>query len=246
MKEFFSYYPETGGFSMYGAAHLAWLAALACFVALYAAAYKNAGERRRSAMRLAIAIPIFAAEIIKDILACAGGWPSWDLLPLHLCGFSIMLICFHAIKPTAFSGECLYALSLPGALAALLFPNWTRQPLLNFFCIHSFWVHGMLIAFPAMLVAAGEIRPAFRGLWRPALFVAATAFPVYFVNKALDTNFYFINAASEGSPLVFLQEKMGNPGYLAGYAALLGCVWAVLYAPFALWGLIGRRRAEEA
>jgi len=34
-------------------------------------------------------------------------------------------------------------------------------------------------------------------------------------------NYMFVNWPSAGSPLVWLADRMGNPGYLIGYAALV-------------------------
>jgi hypothetical integral membrane protein (TIGR02206 family) len=159
-------------------------------------------------------------------------------LPLHLCGLSIFIEQIHALKPNKTTGELLYSLGIPGAAAALLFCNWTMYPPTNYNCIQSFVIHGLHIGFPAMLICAGELKPSVGNIWRPALFLLAVVPPIYFLNKTLDTNFFFVNAGSEGSPLEILIQLMGNPGFIAGFAGLLLLVWLLMYLPF----IIRRKR----
>ena len=52
----------------------------------------------------------------------------------------------------------------PGALAALLFCNWTCYPFWNFMNIHSFVFHGWIVCYFVMRYRGGEIRPHYRGL----------------------------------------------------------------------------------
>jgi uncharacterized membrane protein YwaF len=105
-------------------------------------------------------------------------------------------------------------------------------PPLNYQCIQSFVIHGFHIAFPAMLIYAGDLKPSIRSIWRPALFLVIIVPPIYFLNKAIGTNFFFVNAGSEGSPLEILIDIMGNPGFLVGFAGLLLVVWFIIYLPF--------------
>jgi uncharacterized membrane protein YwaF len=107
-------------------------------------------------------------------------------------------------------------------------------PINNFFPINSFVIHGLHAAFIISLLATGEIKPAVKNLWRPALFLAIILPIVYFINLKLGTNFYFLNAGSEGSPLEVLVNLMGVPWFLFGFAGILLVVWALMYAPLVL------------
>ena len=49
----------------------------------------------------------------------------------------------------------------------------------------------------------------------------AVVIPIYWFDKRYDVNYMFVNWPSAGSPLVWLADRMGNPGYLIGYAALV-------------------------
>ena len=140
----------------------------------------------------------------------------------------------HVTRPNKFTGEILYALGLPGAIAAMIFPNWTMAPITNFYVLQSFVIHAFHIAFVVMLLFTGNIRPSLRGLWRPALFLAIVLPPIYAVNAIAGTNFFFINAGSAGSPLDVLINIFGNPGFLIPYAGILGLVWGFMYLPWVI------------
>jgi uncharacterized membrane protein YwaF len=56
--------------------------------------------------------------------------------------------------------------------------------------------------------------------------------PIYFFNHAYNTNFFFLNEAAADSPLSFLQNLLGNPGYIAGFALLVFAVWTLMYIPW--------------
>lgn len=43
-------------------------------------------------------------------------------------------------------------------------------------------------------------------------------------DKCFDCNYYFINWPVPNSPLAWLAERMGNPGYLLGFAGLAAAV----------------------
>ena len=70
--------------------------------------------------------------------------------------------------------------------------------------------------------------------------VALLIGPLFAFNSHFDTNFLFLNEASEGSPLVpiwnLLGTKYGYPGYFAGGAVLVLTVFHGLYLFYSLLG----------
>ena len=237
MAKYFQFLEDTGipgsGFQLYGRGHILFLIGIAAGVFILTVLYYNATDRGRLLLLRVTAAVITVSEAIRQVsfFIMLPAYPI-SQLPLQLCGLSIFIEIIHAIKPNRTTGEILYSLGLPGALAALLFPNWTMDPLWSYQAIQSFVVHGLHIAFVTMPLAASDIRPDVKNLWRPALFLLVIVPPVYFLNIRLNTNFFFVNAGSGGSPLDILIRMMGNPGFLIGYLGILIVVWLVLYLPF--------------
>ena len=124
--------PEGVGFTTFGATHIIWLCAF--IVIGFALVYVHKRfPAKREIIRKTLGWLIIAEEIVKDIVAICVNDFGIGHLPFHLCGISIVLIAFDVFKPTSAVRNFLYYIGVPGALLALLFPNWTVLPCLNFF-----------------------------------------------------------------------------------------------------------------
>ena len=231
---------EGFGFSLFGARHLVTLALYIGFAALSCKLYKAADEKKRAQLRGLFAVLLLADEAFKQIGLQIGGNFSWDYLPLHLCSINIFLIALHAWRRPKLLDTFLYFVCLPAACAALLFPTWTPLPPLNFMVIHSFTVHFLLALYPLALTLCGDMDPQPRAFPRCFALLAAMAVPIWFFDRAFDTNFMFLMRAGEGNPLK-LFERFGS--HLLGYPVLLAAVFAVMYL---LLRVLRRRTAVPA
>lgn len=184
-------------------------------------------------MFLLIIALAFTFEIIRQLSFPLVHGRYWiEYLPFHICGLALFIEAFHGFKPTKFTGEILYALVLPGATAAILFPDRTMYPIWHFYPLQSFIMHTFHITLASIIVASGNVRPNPRNLWYPILFLAVVLPPVYLFNRINGTNFFFLNAGSEGSPLEVLITIFGNPGFLLPYGGILALVWLFMYLPW--------------
>ena len=178
-------------------------------------------------MRIVLGSVVFLMETVKNIVAAAIGDFGIGHLPFHLCGISVLLITFDTIKPTKIVRYFLYYLGIPGALLALLFPNWTVLPCFNFFNIHSFTIHIMLTLYPVVLVAGGEFLPDIKAMFKCILLLICLAIPIYFINLLCDTNFMFLMEPETGNPLGLFEKFLGS--HLWGFPILLPIVMFIMY-----------------
>lgn len=232
-----SYWLETSetiekgvGFQHFDATHLAWLAVFVLFSALVSLLYRRADAARRVVIRRVMAACIVADELFKMAALWIGGNFDVSYLPLHLCSINIFLVAFHASKPNATLDNFLYAICIPGALLALLFPTWTRLPVQNFMHLHSFTVHILLAAYPIMLTIGGDIQPRARFIPRVVGLLLLLASVALVFNLMFDTNFMFLMSASKGNPLYWFKRNLGS--HLWGFPILLPLVLLAMYAPF--------------
>jgi len=218
------------GFPLFGVIHLSWLLVIsvACVLTVYF--YRRMQTSRQKKFLIVIALLLLVIEIVKIFLLIITEKFEWDYLPLHLCSINIFVILSHSIKPTKFTAEFLYAVCLPGAAAALLFPGWPTLPLLNFLHIHSFIAHTLLLLYPLLLLGGG-FKPDYRQLPKCLLLLITLSPILYALNKILVTNFMFLNHPGTDNPLALFEEWLGNPGYIVGFFVLLAIVWAFLYIP---------------
>ena len=130
--------PEGLGFSTFDLTHLAWLLVAIIAIVLAYIFDKKQNNRGQRIMLTVLGLYIFFQEMLKNVVVAAVGEFSWGYLPFHLCGINILLIAFDVIKQTKIVRTFLYYIGIPGAALALIFPNWTSQPVWNFFHLHSF------------------------------------------------------------------------------------------------------------
>ena len=233
-------------FRLWSPTHLGWLAASAVFLAVLLSLYRRAGETNRRRTLLALTALLWADELAKHAFLLYLGEEDVDYLPLHLCSIGLFVCLAYAVRPGPWSGELLYAVSLPGAAIALLFPGWSSLPPQSFLTIHSFTFHLLLAAIPLCLLVSGEVKPSARRLWFCALFLLVTAIPIWFIDRRWGTNFYFLTYPGTGNPLVWFEDRFGNPGYQIGLPICTGILWAAMYGIPALCRLIrqGKRKTR--
>lgn len=221
--------PDGVGFSTFGATHLLWLAGiiLVCISAMLI--YRRLGEHGRKIMIKTLGGLIIANEISKNIALIILGEFSFGYLPFHLCGINILLIAFDMIKPTKIVRNFLYYFCIAGASLALLFPNWTALPCMNFFNLHSFSIHALLLMYPLLLVASGELKPDLKTMPKCIGLLILIAIPIYFMNLMWDTNFMFLMDPETGNPLEMFEKLLGS--HLWGFPILLPVVMGIMYLP---------------
>ena len=233
--------PKEYLWSMYDRVHITWLVIIAAVCIISCLLFKKADAKKQDKVLKGLALYIAFQEILKDLLHWYAGTLEMELLPLHICGISIFFTLWYAFKPGALNGAYIYGVSLPGALAALIFADWTNYPWWHFSALNSFTIHAELVVFAMMVLTSGRLKPDIRQISKMAIIMYALGIPIYFLNKRWDTNFMFINTPSPGSPLVPLYGVFGE-GYVVAAAVLLVVFWAILFLP---WYLIGKHRVSS-
>ena len=235
--------PAGVGFTTFGATHLLWLLGFAITLAAAIVLYRKLDTKGKNTMRIILGATVFLMETAKNIVAAAIGDFGAGHLPFHLCGISVLLITFDVFKPTKIVRYFLYYLGIPGALLALLFPNWTVLPCFNFFNIHSFTIHIMLTIYPVALVAGGEFLPDIKAMFKCILLLICLAIPIYFINLLCDTTFMFLMDPETGNPLELFEKILGS--HLWGFPILLPIVMFIMYLPIFIARKLKKKKAEE-
>lgn len=230
--------PKGFGFSHFDMTHLAWLLFAMVVVICSCYHYKRLSMVGRSHWKKCIAILLIADELFKQACLIIGGRFTLGYLPLHLCNINIILIAVHAFKPSKTIGNFLYTVCLPGTVAALLFPNWTKMPVMNFLHLHSFTLHILLAVYPAVLTFCGEIKPRVKDIPRCLGLLLSMAAVIYVINVLLDENFFYLMEAPKGNPLYWFQQHWGD--HRLAFPVLIGAVVAVMYIPIELWEAMHR------
>ena len=236
---------KTGvGFFHYDVTHILWLAFWVLLTVCCCFFYRRLNGKKKDIMRWVMIGLVLADEIWKMIWLFALDLYIPKYLPLHLCSINIFLIVFFAIKPTKVVGNFLYCICIPAAAAAILFPTWTNLPFLNFMHLHSFTVHILLFAVPLMLTVGGDIYPDIKTLPKCLLLLLGLGLVAKGANILFDTNFMFLESASEGNPLYLFEQAFGN--HLIGIPILATAILAVMYVPLIIWRALRKKRVSLA
>ena len=225
--------PKGVGFAHFSTGHMIWVAVSVIVTVLCCLHYRRLSPRGRDVWRKAVAVLLIADELLKQIPLWTCGTFILEYLPFHLCSINIFFIVFHVIKPNKTVGNFLYAICIPGAIAALLFPSWNKLPVMNFMYIHSFTLHILLIVYPAALVAGGDIKPRLKDLPKAMAMLLFMAVALYFFNNAFDTNFFFLRTVGKSNPLYWFKANWGN--HLLGLPPIIAAVIVVMYTPIELY-----------
>lgn len=226
------------GFALFGTYHLAWLAAFVLFALWGSLFYRKLTQPNRRIMRRVLATAIVADELLKMAVLFIGGNYTPDYLPLHLCSINIFLIAWHAVHPNKMLDNFLYIVCVPGAISALLTPNWASLPPDCLMHIHSFTVHILLASYPIILLAGKDIRPDPRQLPKCLALLGGLALVAVGANLLFDTNFMFFMEAPAGTPLVWFEQVCGS--HLIGFPVIIAILLPVMYSP-SLFRLLTKR-----
>jgi len=225
--------PAGNGFALFHGQHVAILLLIGGVLACGVWRYRK--SMHRNAWRWGIVMTLCLLEVLKQVVLLTTHQFGKQYLPFDLCGISILFCLLEIWKPCAYFGELLYSLSLPGTLLALFFPNWNRLPLWNFFCIHSFLFHTLLLLLPVLLLADGMLQPNWKRLPLSFLTLAGCSVVVAWLNRLWGTNFFFLSQPSKGSPLVWFADWFGASLYWIGFPILIVIIWVLLYVPIEIF-----------
>ena len=234
--------PSGVGFATFDITHLLWLLFSLSAIVIATIIYRKSNTKNRNIMRIVLGIVIVLNEIIKNIVAFAIGDFGIGHFPFHLCGINILLIAFDLIKQTKIVRNFLYYIGIPGATLALLFPNWTALPCMNFFHIHSFTIHALLVMYPVILVTRGDIKPTIKDMPKCVALLIGMAIPIYFINLIFDTNFMFLMNPETGNPLGLFEKYLGS--HLFGFPILLPIVMFIMYMPDFIMNKISAKKTS--
>jgi hypothetical integral membrane protein (TIGR02206 family) len=221
--------PEGMGFQAFGLTHILWLLGGALFCVAACLFYRKLSAQKQKIALRVLGAYIFLQEMVKNLVLILQGEFGWGYLPFHLCGINILLITFDIIKQTKTVRGFLYYFAIPGAMLALLFPNWTETPVWNFFHIHSFTIHILLVLYPLLLVTTNQVPTDLKTAIKGVLLLIALAIPVYGLNLLWDTNFMFLMEPDSGNPLELFEKLLGS--HLWGFPILLPIVVLIMHLP---------------
>ena len=181
LKYFFTYetqIPDGIGFKLFGMWHI--LCLLFCLVVTAVAIYmyRKAEDQKKRKVEKIIALSLVGWMILRAIYIAVIGENFLYELPFHLCSMTGILCGIHCFTKWKWLGQVLYALCLPGAILALLFPNWNAYPLIHFISLEAILFHLGIVVYVTCLLTSHEIVPQVKKMWQGISYYGL-GFPLY-------------------------------------------------------------------
>ena len=243
MKHFWTHkdnIPEGMGYGQFSFQHLIWLLMTAALTTGFVFVYLNADAERRIILLRSVSVTLMVIEVLKMIIIAFSDVKFSDYLPLELCSFAAYFIVVDSfwIGNDVFP-EMLLTMFLPGAIMAVLFPTTSTLPAVNFYTIHQFVYHGLIIAYIIARFVNGEIPLSYPGVWKSILQVIILAVVIFLIDTKFDKNFMFLRD-TYGNPMLEIIWKItgGGIAYTGGLVCFCIIMIHVFYAFFKLISII--------
>lgn len=226
------------GFTLYDRGHLAWLLFIACTGAAVLFAGRKGGRLREN-LKTGAVLTALAAQLLEGGSRMLAGTYGIDTLPVHVCAlacYGSVLHRFASLKggPWPYLAQIFYYPMLPGAICALISPDWTMYDILSPVSIGGFLVHGAIAVYIFLCMEDGSIRPDIRYAWAPVLFIILYAAAVLPFDLHFSMNYGFLLVPVPGSPLMLIAGLFGTgkrylAGYFSGYVFLMLILYGAAY-----------------
>lgn len=183
---------------------------------------------------LAMLASVLATEVI---LSLQGRFA--EAIPLHLCSIASGVALLVALGARGTALDFLWYLGMPGAALALLFPAPAISRWQALFDASYVATHALILLIPALAMLRGDWPRRGRAL-RMMLLLQIVALAAHTVNRALGTDFLFLEAPPLGTPL----EGVFSWGRAAYLLALEGIMFALTGLMQALREHVGPREND--
>lgn len=176
----------------------------------------RANENKRRILNIlfvCLLIAVRGSRYIMDV--CVGRFDIFDLFSLQICHIDLILLIICLIKPNKALFHFVLLIGIPMGLAVALMPG-SIHPAPGLPRAILFIMSHMLLVVGAIYIAIVEkmeVSPKYvfsiLGIGNVMILL------VYFINKALGTNFLYVMYAPEGTVIAKLDAIFGWPGYVA-------------------------------
>ena len=214
--------------------HIVMLISIAVIITAGLLIARKVSDRKAMYAARLLSVVVLLGEIIQDILLISEGGNLIDFLPLHLCNLGIFVnlaASFSRGRIQSFFAEIGIVLLMPGAVGALLFPDWNYRPFWSYLPLLCFFTHSLLV----FILVRKKAHISFRHFWYSYMFLLIVVPPVYLLNQHAGVNYMFLMFPPESSPLEWICNFTGEELYLCG---LLVLITAILLFEYVVYGAI--------
>ena len=232
-------------FSHFGQEHIITLAVILLLIAVGLIISSKLSEKNAQILIRILSVTVLLGEALQDILLVRDGGNIMEFLPLHLCNLGIFVnlaASFTKGRVSSFFMEISVILIMPGAIGALLFPDWNYRPFWSYLPILCFLTHALLVFIPLFFLVRKKARITFRHFFYPYLFLLIVTPPIYLLDRKMDLDYMYLIYPPAKTPLEWIWNLSDGKLYIAGLAVLVTLILLLEYSVYGIFGRISGRK----
>ncbi|HEY5653563.1 MAG TPA: TIGR02206 family membrane protein [Anaerolineales bacterium] len=243
MEKFFAGDYPGPEFEFLGVAHISAVLFLV-LLNLYLLRFKSADNKTKNTVRWALALILLGNEIAWHYWNyIVGKWTIQTMLPLHLCSVLVWLGALMLVTKNYQIYEFMYLMGIGGAIQALATPDLGIYGFPHFRFFQTFTSHGLIVTSAIYMTVVEGFRPTWKSVSRVAIWMNLYMIPVFFLNRAIGSNYLMINHKPPTASLLDLLPPW--PIYIL-YMEAIGLITVLLlYTPFAIKDWQTRSNREQ-
>ena len=141
--------------------------------------------------------------------------------------------------------EISLMLIAPGAVFALLFPDWTYRPFWSPVSMLCFFTHSLIVFVPLVFLVRNNVHVSFKHFWYSYLFLALVTPPIYFIDRRFGVNYFFLMYPTKDSPLEWIFDITGEKLYPAGLIFLVTVMLLIVYSVCFVIGKFSKKPSSK-
>ena len=243
MKHFWTHkdnIPDGLGYGQFKPGHFVWLGITVFFVIFYSLIYRRADLPMKVILLRSVGAALILSDVLKMFVLARSDVKFTDYLPLEVCSFGAYFIVLDSIwYDNPFFLQMLLVLFLPAAIMAIIFPTTTPLPFWNFYTIHQFFFHGLIIAYVVARFVSNEIPLDYPSVLASIAKVFVLVAVMYIVDTVFDKNFMFLRDTYGNPMLQFIWDRTkGGFSYTIGLVCFAVFVIHIFYLIFKVISLL--------
>lgn len=187
------------------------------------------GNKRRmlNILFVCLLIVVRGSRYVMDIRV--GRFDIFDLFSLQICHIDLILLIICLIRPNKALFNFVFLIGIPMGLAVALMPGSIHPAPGLPRAILFIMSHMLLVVGAIYLAIVEEIEVKLKYVFSILGIGNVMILLIYFINKALGTNFLYVMYAPEGTVIAKLNTIFGWPGYVLAMDIIAVCVILLVF-----------------
>jgi hypothetical integral membrane protein (TIGR02206 family) len=230
METYFQIHSKLDSFHLFSVSHLLTLGIIFALCLLLFVTRNEVRKKQRN-YRFLLASILFMGDFSQHFwLIHERAWSAKSDLPLHLSDLAVILAIAMLLTSSNKLFQFMYFAGLGSSIQAILTPDLGKFSFPHFRYFEFFISHGGVVLACLFMVFVFKCKPTLRSMWVTVLIVNLYAVCLFFINKAIGSNYLYIMKKPENASILNILGPW--PWYLIPMEVVMILSFYILYSPF--------------